>query len=193
MRFKTLMIACFTTGLLTGCAATLEQFQDMGPYDRALMVCDNSAEARAKRREINKLANNVFVLSSDIALRRSILDRGYRTHRECWRQFSTVTVCQGRKDGQIACREERDPNDLTGKEVCKETPVTIDADYEEKKLLEELERLGSAKITLSNLERGYEQSREMCYRRAEQSSPEKAYKYYKNQNEPSNDDVFYKI
>ncbi len=193
MRSKTLMFACFIIGLLTGCAATLEQFRDMGPYDRASMVCDNSAESRAKRKKINTLSNNVSVLFSDIALRRSILDRGYRIHKECWRQFRTVTVCQGRNDGQITCREERDPNDLTGKEVCKETPVTIDADYEEKKLLEELERLGSAKIILSNLERGYEQSREMCYRRAEQLSPEQAYKHYKNQNEPSNDDVFYKI
>ena len=193
MTSKKLMINCLTGVLITGCAATLEQFSDMGPYDRALMVCDNSLEARAQKRRINSMADKIYTLSSDIALRRGVLDRGYRIHRECWRQYATRRVCKELAGGRIDCKEERDPNDWAGEEVCHDTPVTIDADYEKNKLEEELERLASAKMKLSNLKSGYRDNRERCYLRAEQLSPEEAYEHYKNQDEPSNDDVFYKI
>ena len=193
MRIEKLMVNCLAGTLITGCVATLEQFSEMGPYDRALMVCDNSLEARAQKRKINSMADKIYTLSSDIALRRGVLDRGYRIHRECWRQYATRTVCQELTGGRIECREERDPNDWVGEEVCKETPVTIDADYEENKLEGELERLASAKIKLANLKSGYRDNRERCYLRAEQLSPEEAHEHYKNQDEPSNDDVFYKI
>ena len=193
MRMEKLLTTFVTTGLLFGCAATLEQFLGMGPYDRALVVCDNSSEARSQKIEIKTMAASVSALSSDIALRRNVLDRGYKIHSECSRQYRTKLVCEELNGGRVECLEEKDPSDWVGKEVCTETPVAIDAAYEEKKLEDVSERLDSSKMALSNLKSAYQENREQCYRRAEQLSPEDAYEHYKNQSEPSNNDVFYRI
>lgn len=132
--------------MLIGCT-TMDDFRKMSPNQRADYVCKN-------QREIRGLINQRDEYKSGISNTQSLLAKGYRLHKQC-RDVTTygdaTTSCQTYGFGNslsTTCNESR-PKQT--EQVCKETPVPINYEYE--------------KGNLAQLQAGLRQTEENLYRK----------------------------
>ncbi|MGI9306824.1 MAG: hypothetical protein ACR2P5_05910, partial [Gammaproteobacteria bacterium] len=127
MKILRAMAAIAAAAFLGGCAATLEDFHDMPPEERAGYICERHWEARQIYDDLINAEGRASVTAQAIA-------RGYRLHSAC--EFVPVTVtkeerCTTDKDGAKVCREV---SEVSREEVCRDEPVAIDGRLEKEKL-----------------------------------------------------------
>ncbi len=157
MKFYGIMIFAF---LLSGCAASLEDFQNMNAGERASYICTQHSNIK----HINNSINRVEYLIRDSRL---IIANGYRTHKSCNQVPSVVPItdCYGFTN-TCTTRTETVYNT-----VCQENPVAIDGDLEKEKLANYLERQ-------TTLHKAYEEKYEECHRPLLKMSSKEAFDYY---------------
>jgi len=154
-----------------GCATTAEDFQKMSLTERQAAVCYGS-DAFEQRKE------RLSYYEEEIPKRQRILSRGYRIHTSC-RQVAVEQPknCVSTKTsmGKSACAGMQPLK--TYKNECTDTPVSIDAQYEQQEL-DEYHRTYSA-LSLSHSE-----LTQKCFSRVADMPPQAAYIYYSEDMEP---------
>lgn len=127
MKHKTtLLIFPLYLFILSGCAATLEDFQEMSASERTDYVCERHREVKYLTKKVNE--NYDAITDTEAAI-----GRGYRLHESC----KEVTIirpdvqeCHVVKD-ELKCVEKDEKETQT---VCEDIPVAIDGELEERKL-----------------------------------------------------------
>ena len=162
--FAALLIA----QVLLGCATTKEDFQNMSLTERQAAVCygSNAFEQRKDR---------LSYYEEEITEKQKVLNRGYRIHTQC----QTVTVPGKQVDCSTArlprtCEQQNGPRKET---QCTETPVSIDARYEQ-------QMLDEYRQTFSDLSSSHSELTQQCFSRVSEMPPEAAYIYYSEGMEP---------
>lgn len=123
-------IACICMLFLISGCATVDDYRNLSPNQRADKACRN-------RPEFNSMASQKKQYDSSILSIQSDLSRGYKVHTQC-RQIEvagdTSTSCNTSyfgNNGYTNCTETR-PKEV--RQVCQETPVPINAELEKGKL-----------------------------------------------------------
>ena len=116
------MVMAMVGLLLGGCAATLEEFQQMSAYQRAQYVCDSHQHIRFLETQMNSANSAVEEV-------RTVIARGYRLHKSCKEVLVPDKETCFLLEEKLICEQK-----TTYKTVCEETPVAIDGDLEKGKL-----------------------------------------------------------
>ena len=144
------IVPILSVTVLTGCTTTktLEDFYNMSSQSRAMDVCNNANAERIALQTITQIDTEINSTVVSITERNQALERGYRVHKSCTSTPNNNTITTCNKDPftkQVTCREQKDPWDWSKTTTCTETPVAIDADYEERKIKELTSRLSELK------------------------------------------------
>jgi hypothetical protein len=157
--------------LLLGACASLEDFQNMTPDERARKVCESSSSYGAR-------ATSLRQLNDQIAEKEYVLARGYRVYEHC--QVIPIAVpgktndCSNvTGDALKACQQGNTAPTTVWRNVCTQTPVPIDYNYESS-------AIGDLRMTRESLLEQHEQSTYTCEARIRSLPAERAYSIYKN-------------
>ena len=160
-----------TTIILLGCATSQNEFMQMSTTERQAEVCYESAAFRQRKEQLE-------FLESEIGEKQQVLKVGYRVHEDC----NLVRVDLPAKDcsnykSSLARNMCAQGDNYRMETRCTESAVSIDPEYEERKLDEyrtELKSLTSAHSTRT----------EQCFARVAELTAEEAYIYYSERLEP---------
>jgi hypothetical protein len=111
--------------IFTGCA-TVDDFRKMSPTQRAEIACKNKNEFKSLADQKRQYGEAISVIQTNLA-------RGYSVHTQCRNVVTSgaaTTSCSG-SYGFTTCTESR-PKET--KQVCQETPVSLNFDLERNKL-----------------------------------------------------------
>ena len=153
------IILAFSFLVISGCAASLSDFQEMTFQERANYACSESQQIKS----LNKRLESVQLAISDTE---NAISRGYRIHRACHQIPSVVPIMNC---GIYSCYTTTRTVYNT---VCNSNPVAIDGDIEEKKLK-------SYRATQESVENSYYQEYNECYYKLIKMKAEDAFNYYK--------------
>ncbi|MCH9705574.1 MAG: hypothetical protein K0U15_05570 [Proteobacteria bacterium] len=116
----------FSIFLMSGCAATLEDFQEMSSYERTELICKRHQDVV----HLSSKKEDVGEALSDTQL---AISRGFRIFESC-KKIPTVKVlgeeCSVINNSWVCENKIRTDYET----VCEETPVAIDGDLEKEKL-----------------------------------------------------------
>jgi len=161
--------------LLASACTTLEDFQAMGPDERAEKVCSGTAAYRDRKWGLNSL-------NDEIMARQQLLATGYRVHEYC--RVVTVTVparaadCGNLAGDELAaCQKKSVPAHAENRRVCEQVAVPIDYHYE-------TAVLRNLQLTRDEQLAFHEQQSYLCVARARSLSVDEAYSRYKAGMEP---------
>lgn len=124
--FRTMKTAgvIFALVLLSGCAASLKDFQEMGASARADYVCERHPDVVSASEDLGTVSRLVDETAT-------VLANGYRTHQSCKRIPSVVPVTNCGGVYYYSCTTTTETVYNT---VCETIPVAIDANLEKEKL-----------------------------------------------------------
>ena len=161
-------VLLLTTSFIIGCATiSPEEFQGYSADERARVICNESKRARQRRYEIRNIRTRVETQSE-------LLVTGYRVHKHCQTiKEKTEGNCGDAADEDSSCVR---PIEVK-REVCSETPVTIDPYYEETVL-------DNLKARLGNLESSNSKLFKVCAEKAKPLGFQEAYYLYDRGLEP---------
>lgn len=122
--------------LISGCAATIEDFRKMSAYERANYVCE-------RHRQIAYLNSQINIANRAVSEAEHVLSQGYRVHKHC--KKVPVVIPGYVRDGNTQCYNygysvscnttQYVQESYTQYEtVCEEAPVSIDSELEKEKL-----------------------------------------------------------
>jgi hypothetical protein len=163
---------CLTTLLLfLGACASLEDFQNMSPDERAQKVCEGSSAYAGRARSLRQL-------SAEIAEKEDLLAHGYRVYEQCQIVAFTVpgnTVDCGNATGEALqnCQQGNTPPTTERRKVCMETRVPIDYAYESSALRD-------LRMSRESLDEQHEQLTYACQARVESMPAARAFSLYKD-------------
>lgn len=140
---QALLLSCL---LASGCT-TLKDFEAMSPAQRADFVCTNESGVR-------RLASNVSDYDGRLDEVERTLERGYRVHVSCHDEL--IPACDihghddhhdrhGGHDGRKSHHKDKKDNHPHYHQVCIETPVAIDWQFETLKKQQYQDALADAK------------------------------------------------
>ena len=151
--------------LLTGCATKVSDFAKMTPDQRATKTCRNAQELIELAKEVRNLQQSLSVSEGNVA-------RGYALHTECTNYQvpdSSDTNCTYDM-GVVHCSSQ---NHTRTQRQCRDVPVPINIEWEQKKL-------DSAKELMQSR---YDYGCSLygaCYEKVLQMSPNQAFYYWKH-------------
>lgn len=168
---KSFRRCCFALALLMASACTtLEDFQAMGPDERAERVCSATAAYRERKWTLNSL-------NDEISAKQQLLGKGYRVHDYC--RIVAVTVPARPADcGNLTgdalntCQKNTVPARTENRRVCEAVAVPIDYRYETA-VLRNLQMTREQQLAIHD-EQAY-----LCTARARSLSVDEAYSRYK--------------
>jgi hypothetical protein len=156
--------------LLLGACASLDDFQQMSPDERAMKVCESSSSYGMRARSLRQL-------NDQIVEKEYVLARGYRVYEQC--QVIPITVpgntvnCSNVTGEALAtCQKRNTPPTTVWRNVCTEIPVPIDYRYESS-------AVADLQMSRESLLEQHEQSTYTCEVRIRSLSAERAYLLYK--------------
>ena len=159
-----------TLVLLLGACASLDDFQNMSPDERARKVCESSSSYGQRARSLRQL-------NDQIADKEYALARGYRVYEQC--QVIPITVpgnavdCSNATGEALAtCQKRNTPPTTVLRNVCTEVQVPIDYRYESS-------AVADLQMSRESLLEQHEQSTYTCEAKIRSLSAERAYLLYK--------------
>ena len=171
--------------LISSCSSTrsLSAFEKMDSNKTAEVVCTNTREAKSMAASLTDRRQSSLQFGRSISEISAVLSRGYRIHRQCTTVYRQLEECT-ESYGKFTCRKVRDPSDWIGTQSCTESPVSIDPNYEERRL-EELsltKRELDDVISIEELKSAKYQTN--CRSRAWSLTPNDAFQHYQNNTAP---------
>ncbi|MCY4324556.1 MAG: hypothetical protein OXC81_00825 [Betaproteobacteria bacterium] len=175
---KAIAGAAVLAALLSGCVS-VDDFRKMTPYERSHFVCSRHREVRGLDGEIDALLANISEIEET-------LQRGYRVHRSC-KQVPVTESTTSKKTVKSKCRPHKKNKDTMICEeeeilvedprqeyhtVCDETPVAIDAAFEQ-------EKLRGYRWELDDVAAIRDEVYSACVMQVDQMNAEEAYDFYK--------------
>lgn len=171
--------------LISSCSSTrsLSAFEKMDSNKTAEVVCTNTHEAKSMAVSLTDKRQSSLQLGRSISEISAVLSRGYRIHRQCTTVYRQIDQCT-ESYGTFTCRKVRDPSDWIGTQNCTESPVSIDPNYEERRLAE----LSLTKRELDDVIRGEERKSAKyqadCRSRTWSLTPSEAFQHYQSNTAP---------
>ena len=179
-------LACLAIAFfLSACSTqkTLEDFQNMSPDEVADFVCGNTAFATVKKDEISSLTEQNRALRRNIDELQLVLAKGYRIHEDCQKTYRTISECSDNGNGNFVFSKRRDPYDQ-GTTTCREIPVSINPEYEERKISERKVLLREQESSVRERESELSDFMRHCGSEAYKLTPEEAFQHYQSGTAP---------
>lgn len=154
---------------LSACT-TVDDFHAMSPDERADKVCRSADTYSQRERSLRSLG-------TQISAKEDLLATGYRVHESCQMVSTTVpgkTVdCGGATGVSLqVCQMGNTPAMTQNRQVCTETPVPIDYNYESG-------ALRNLHMARAELDEYHEQQTYVCVAKARSLPADRAYSLYK--------------
>ena len=162
---KTIRFVTITAVLLLGGCASLEDFQQMGPSERASYVCDRDSDLAAVQYEINGTEAALHEVQDAIA-------KGYRLRQFCKEVpivSSSEEVCKT-DEGVKTCKTK---SKISHETACEEKPIAIDGQLEREKESQHRDDLSQLRVL-------WDEKYNRCFNTVRQMSAEEAFQYHKN-------------
>ena len=171
--------------LITSCSSTrsLSAFEKMDSNKTAEVVCTNTHEAKSMAASLTDKRQSSLQFGRSISEISAVLSRGYRIHRQCTTVYRQIEECT-ESYGTFTCRKVRDPSDWIGTQNCTESPVSIDPNYEERRLAELSLTKRELDDVISGEERKSVKYQTDCRSRTWSLTPGEAFQHYQNNTAP---------
>lgn len=161
---KMAIIFCCLSLFLSGCAASLDDFQGMSTSERADYIC-------GENEQVQYLGSQVKNTSALVDDTETAIARGYRIHKSCQRIPTVVPVMDCSSIGYFSCSTTTNTVYNT---VCSEAPVAIDGDLEK-------EKLSGYRVQLESVGEKYFNILSQCRSPLLNMTAEEAFSFYKRE------------